>query len=150
MSYAIAAFQDITQRKQAEHLLANYNRTLEEQVTERTAALQQSETALRHREQELRLIADALPALISYVDANRCYQFINGAYEVWFNRSRDEILGNPIRQLLGETVYQRVEPFINRVFEGQTVPLEAEIPFPRSALYELETMDKDLKSTTRS
>ncbi|MEH1939785.1 MAG: AAA family ATPase [Nostoc sp.] len=128
--YAITAVQDITERKQAERLLADYNHTLEQQVAQRTTALQKSEAALREREQELRLIADALPVLISYVDANRCYQFINRTYEVWFNRSRNEILGNPVRQLLGEAVYQRVEPYINQVFEGQTVPLEAEIPFP--------------------
>ncbi|MCC5661152.1 AAA family ATPase, partial [Nostoc sp. XA010] len=126
--YAIAAFQDITERKQAEHLLANYNRTLEQQVAQRTAALQQSEAALRHQEQELRLIADALPALISYVDANRCYQFINRTYEIWFNCSRDEILGKPVHALLGETVYPIFEPSINQVFKGQTVALEAEIP----------------------
>ncbi|MCC5660194.1 PAS domain-containing protein [Nostoc sp. XA010] len=129
VAYAIAAFEDITERKQAEHLVANYNRTLEQQVTERTAALQKSEAALRQREQELRLITDALPALISYVDANQRYRFLNRTYEVWFNRSRDEILGNSVHDLVGETVYQRVEPFINQVFEGQTVTLEAEIPF---------------------
>jgi PAS domain S-box-containing protein len=127
--YAVAAFQDITERKQAEHLLANYNRTLEQQVLERTAALQKSEATLRDREQQLRLIADALPALISYVDANRCYQFINRTYEVWFSRSCDEILGNSVRELLGETVYQKIEPYIDRVFAGQTVTMEAEIPF---------------------
>ncbi|MEH2024063.1 AAA family ATPase [Nostoc sp.] len=135
--YAIAAFQDITERKQAEKLLAEYNRTLEQEVAERTTALQANEAELRGvyddlrlQEQELRLIADALPVLISYVDANCCFQFINRTYEVWFNRSRDEILGNPVRQLLGEAVYERVEPYINQVFAGQTVPLEAEIPFP--------------------
>ncbi|MDZ8065240.1 MAG: PAS domain-containing protein [Nostoc sp. DedQUE08] len=135
--YAIAAFQDITERKQAEKLLAEYNRTLEQQVAQRTTALQANEAELRGvyeelrlQEQELRLIADALPVLISYVDANCCFQFINRTYEVWFNRSRDQILGNPVRQLLGEAVYERVEPYINQVFAGQTVPLEAEIPFP--------------------
>ncbi|MBN3949658.1 MAG: PAS domain-containing protein [Nostoc sp. NMS7] len=136
VAYSITAVQDITERKQAEHLLANYNRTLEQQVAERTAALQKSEAALRDvydelrlREQELRLITDALPVLISYVDTNRRYQFVNRTYEVWFNLSRDEILGKYVHELLGETVYQRVEPFINQVFEGQTVTLEAEIPF---------------------
>lgn len=137
VAYAIVAFQDITEQRRAQKLLTEYNLTLELQVAERTAALQQSEAELRDvfdelrlREQELRLIADALPVLISYVDANRCYQFINRTYEVWFNCSRNEILGNPVRQLLGEAVYQRVEPSINQVFKGQTVPLEAEIPFP--------------------
>ncbi|BAZ70916.1 serine/threonine protein kinase and signal transduction histidine kinase with GAF and PAS/PAC sensor (plasmid) [Fischerella sp. NIES-4106] len=127
--YAIVAFQDITERKQAEHFLADYNHTLEQQVAQRTAALQKSEAALREREQELRLITDALPALISYVDTNRRYQFVNRTYEVWFNLSRDEILGKSVHDLVGETVYQRVEPSINQVFEGQTVTLEAEIPF---------------------
>ncbi|WP_392535328.1 AAA family ATPase [Nostoc sp. C117] len=126
--YAIVAFEDITERKKAENLLANYNRTLEQQVAQRTAALQQSEAELRGREQELRLITDALPALISYVDANRCYQFINRTHEVWFSRNRDEILGKSVHELLGETGYQRFEPSINQVFAGQTVTLEAEIP----------------------
>jgi len=136
VAYAIVAFQDITERRQAEQFLADYNRTLEQQVVQRTAALQESEAALRDvydelrlREQELRLITDALPALISYVDANQRYQFINRTYEVWFSRSQDEILGKSVHELLGETVYQRVEPYIDRVFEGQTVTLEAEIPF---------------------
>lgn len=136
VAYAIAAFQDITERKQAERLLANYNRTLEQQVAQRTAALQKSKAALRDvydklrlREQELRLITDALPALVSYVDANRRYQFINRTYEVWFSRSRNEILGKSVCELLGEAVYQMVEPYVNQVFEGQTVTLEAEIPF---------------------
>ncbi|HEY9826659.1 MAG TPA: AAA family ATPase [Stenomitos sp.] len=135
--YGIVAFQDITERRQSEQLLADYNRTLEQQVGERTAALQKSEAELRQvydelrlREQELRLITNALPALISYVNGDRCYQFINHAYEAWFNRSCDEILGKPVSQLLGEAVYQRIEPYINQVFGGQTVPLEAEILFP--------------------
>ena len=37
--YAMEAFQDITHRKQAEKLIAEYNRTLEEQVQERTVQL---------------------------------------------------------------------------------------------------------------
>ncbi len=50
--YAIAAFQDITSRKQAEKLIAEYNCTLEAQVKERTAQLalaNQEITALNER-----------------------------------------------------------------------------------------------------
>ena len=63
--YAIAAFQDITDRKQAEKLLAEYNQTLEQQVTERTLLLsqeieerQQVENALRQSEEQRRLTMD--------------------------------------------------------------------------------------------
>ena len=108
---------------------------LEQQVAERTTALQESEAALRDtydelrlREQELRLITNALPVLIGYVDTNQCYRFVNHAYEVWFSCSRDEILGKSIREFLGETAYSVVEPYINQVLRGQTVTLEMEIP----------------------
>lgn len=37
--YAIATFQEISQRKQTEKILADYNRTLEEEVKQRTAEL---------------------------------------------------------------------------------------------------------------
>jgi PAS domain S-box-containing protein len=47
VTYAIATFQDITERKQAEKLLADYNCTLEQQVAERTVALQRSEAKFR-------------------------------------------------------------------------------------------------------
>jgi len=40
INYAIATFADITDRKQAENILANYNRTLEQQVSDRTLELQ--------------------------------------------------------------------------------------------------------------
>jgi len=61
ISRLLAVARDVTQRKQTEQLFANYNRTLAQQVAQRTAALRESEAALRHREQELRLITDALP-----------------------------------------------------------------------------------------
>lgn len=53
LSYAIASFQDITERKQAEKFREEYNRTLEEQVAERTAELSQTLTELQLTQDEL-------------------------------------------------------------------------------------------------
>ncbi|MBW4428582.1 MAG: AAA family ATPase [Nostoc desertorum CM1-VF14] len=65
VAYAIAAFQDITERKQAEKLLADYHQTLEKRVTERTLLLsheieerQRVENALRQSEEQRRLTMD--------------------------------------------------------------------------------------------
>jgi PAS domain S-box-containing protein len=60
ISYAIAAFQDITQRKRAEKLLADYNRTLERQVAERTDELQQKNEELAQTLQELKTTQNEL------------------------------------------------------------------------------------------
>ncbi|HAX79066.1 MAG TPA: serine/threonine protein kinase [Cyanobacteria bacterium UBA11372] len=61
--YAIAAFTDITQHKQAEKLIAEYNRTLEEQVKERTAQLAAANQEImalnsRLKEENLRMSAE--------------------------------------------------------------------------------------------
>jgi PAS domain-containing protein len=45
--------------------------------------------ALRDSEQQLRLITDALPVLVSYVDTGERLRFCNKTYEDWFGRSRD-------------------------------------------------------------
>ncbi|MEH2320513.1 PAS domain S-box protein [Nostoc sp.] len=127
--------KDITERKRTERLLSNYNQTLEQQVADRTAALQESEAALREQEQERQLITDALPVLISHVDANQRYQFVNHTYEVWHSCSRDEILGKSVREFLGEKAYQVVEPYINQALEGQPTNSETEIPLLRGKKY---------------
>jgi PAS domain S-box-containing protein len=119
-----------------EKLLENYNRTLEQQVSERTADLQESEAALRNvydelrlREQELRLITDALPVCIFYTDANQRYRFVNQTCEVWFGCSRDQILGKLNREILGEVAYQAVEPYIKQVLGGQITTYESELSY---------------------
>jgi PAS domain S-box-containing protein len=109
--------------------LANYNHTLEQQVAERTADLQKSEAALRDQEQELRLITEALPVCIFYTDANQRYRFVNKTCEVWFGRSRDQILGRYNHEILGEAAYQTVESYIKQVLEGQIVTYEAELSY---------------------
>ncbi|MEH1844789.1 MAG: AAA family ATPase [Nostoc sp.] len=149
--YAISAFQDITERKQAEQLLADYNRTLEQQVAQRTAALQKSEAELRAREQELRLITDALPACICYVDTDRRYRFANRTYEEWYGCSRDEILGKQVREVISEAAYQIIEPYINRALAGQIITYEAEVPLPLGKKYIAVTSipDFDLNAQVR-
>ena len=149
VTYAIAAFQDITERKQAEHLLANYNRTLEQQVAERTAALQQSEAELRAHEQELRLITDALPVSIGYIDAEQRHRFVNRTYEIWRNCSRDEILGKSIRELVDHTSYQMIEPYINQALRGETTTFEAEIPLPTGKKYLNVTLIPDFDANAQ-
>jgi PAS domain S-box-containing protein len=52
-AFAIATFFDITQRKQAEKLLAKYNRTLEAQVKKRTEEFQQVIEQLQTTQEEL-------------------------------------------------------------------------------------------------
>ena len=113
---------------------------LEDRVAERTAELtatnqqlqqeirdrQQAEAALRQSEEQLRLITDALPVFISYIDAQQRYRFNNQAYEAWFGKSRSEIYQLHVQELLGEVVYQRIRGNIELALSGHRVNYEDE------------------------
>ncbi|HEY9638026.1 MAG TPA: ATP-binding protein [Coleofasciculaceae cyanobacterium] len=78
--YAIAAFTDITERKQAEKLLAQYNQSLEQKVEERTKELEQeiaerkrTEVALRQSEAKNRAILTAIPDLMFRINSDGIY-----------------------------------------------------------------------------
>ncbi|MFH7027741.1 MAG: ATP-binding protein [Heteroscytonema crispum UTEX LB 1556] len=96
IAFAIATFTDITQRKQAEKLLAQYNRTLETQVKERTKELLQVIEKLQATQKEL---------IQSQKIAARGQQAAEQA-----NRAKSEFLANmshelrtPLNAILGFT-----------------------------------------------
>jgi PAS domain S-box-containing protein len=98
-----------------------HSEDLERMVAERTAKLAESE-------HQLRLMADSLPALISYVDSEQRYMFNNKAYEEWFGQPISEIFGRHVREVLGEPTYQRTRPRIEAALSGKTQSYEYELP----------------------
>ena len=88
--------------------------------------IRRQNTALRGGEEQLRLITDAFPALISYVDADKRYQFSNQAYEDWFGH---EAQGKHLEEVLGNVAYQTISGYVDNVLKGETVMYETEIPY---------------------
>lgn len=86
------------------------------------------EVMLREREHQLQLLADSLPVLISYVDANQRYRFNNLAYERWFGLPRMAVYGKHIAAVLGRQAYATIRPHIERALTGQTVTYEDTVP----------------------
>jgi PAS domain S-box-containing protein len=85
---------------------------------------------LTRREGEIRLVADALPSVIAYVDADQRYRFVNAAYERWFARSRDGIVGRAIAELLEPAAYAHARPWYEKVLRGQPIEFEGPTAFP--------------------
>ena len=82
------------------------------------SARRAAEQAVRASEKQLRLITDAVPALIGYVDGRGRLQFHNLAFETLFNRSAAELRGRALRELLGGDVYGAIEQHIAEVLKG--------------------------------
>ncbi len=77
--------------------------------------------------QQMRLIFDVAPALLTYVDADGCYRLVNQQYAEWFGCSRDEVPGRHMREVLGEAAYARARPYIESALEGQLTYFELEV-----------------------
>ncbi|WP_327075987.1 PAS domain S-box protein [Janthinobacterium sp. CG_S6] len=86
--------------------------------------LRESEVALLESEARLRTIADTLPAMIAYIDAEQVYRFHNIAYEREFSQTGQHVLGQSVRDTVGEEHYRRLAPHIARVLGGETLSFE--------------------------
>lgn len=86
--------------------------------------IRKSVMALRESEARLRTIADTLPAMVAYIDADQIYRFHNLAYEREFNRTGTTVLGRSIRETLGEERHAYIEPYVQRALQGETLTFE--------------------------
>lgn len=110
-------------------VLTVLNETLEQEVVERTHQVIAHAAEKEKSEQQLRLITDTLPALVSFIDVKQKYRFVNDAYTKWFNKAGEEILGKPIQDVLGQKAYQAIEPHVRRALNGCKVSFESSIPY---------------------
>ncbi|NQT72933.1 MAG: PAS domain S-box protein [Chloroflexi bacterium] len=104
------------------------------EITER----KQAEEAVQQSEYRLRLIADALPVLISYVDKEERYQFNNKGYENWFGHSREEMHGQKIADIMGVEAYESVKEYLDCALSGQAVHYESKVPYKDAGLRDIE------------
>jgi diguanylate cyclase (GGDEF)-like protein/PAS domain S-box-containing protein len=82
------------------------------------------EEALRESEERLRLVANNVPALISYVDGEQRYRFSNRTYDDWFGISQERMLGRTVAEVFGDETYSRMKPHFDRVLSGEEVEFE--------------------------
>ncbi len=89
-------------------------------MQERVAA----EDALRQSEERMRLVANNVPALISYVDRDQRYRFSNRTYDAWFGIAHEQMIGRTVAEVFGDEAYGRMRQDIERCIDGETVEFE--------------------------
>jgi PAS domain S-box-containing protein len=87
---------------------------------------------------QLRLITDAMPALIAYVDPQYRYQFTNRRYEDWFGIPSNSSLGRHVRDVLGELAYVSLLPHMAEALSGHRVRVEAQMPQGEGEIRQVE------------
>ena len=74
---------------------------------------------LASSERFLRTVADALPSMIAYWDAQLCCQFANAAYVEWFGKTPGEMQGLDMRSLLGNALFEKNWQYVQGALQGQ-------------------------------
>lgn len=75
-------------------------------------------------------ILNGLPALIGYWDADLRNRLANNAYVEYFGMTPEQIHGRHIREVLGEELYAKNLPFLERALAGERQMFDREIPTP--------------------
>ncbi|RYC33259.1 PAS domain S-box protein [Lichenibacterium minor] len=84
----------------------------------------------REREAELRLVTDALPVLIAFVDRDLVYRYANRTYQDWFAVAPDEIVGRSVRDVPEGVSFEVRRAAFERALGGTASRLELDWPFP--------------------
>lgn len=140
----VTVYKDITARRRAEAALAASHEQLEHRVLERTRELtalneklkgeiserKRALTALRESEEWIRLIADAVPVLIGYVDADQRYRFANRQFEEWLGHPPERIIGAKVEEILGRDIYRELLEQMKTALSGQPVSNEFQLQLP--------------------
>lgn len=79
---------------------------------------------MESHERELNLVMDNIPVAASRVDNDFRYVYVSHQYMTVFCKSKEEILGHTMREILGEDLFEQEEPFARRAIAGETVKFE--------------------------
>lgn len=92
-------------------------------------AEQRARRQLAENERRLQQITDAVPALVSFVDRDGRYQFVNSAHERWFGRPKEELLGKTVAEVVGPDAYARIRPHAEAALAGTPVTFDGRVPY---------------------
>ncbi|MEO8400652.1 MAG: EAL domain-containing protein [Gammaproteobacteria bacterium] len=81
--------------------LSAAKKSMLEEINERELA----EKLLKESEEQYRLVTDALPVLIAYIDNTLHFRYNNKVYESWYQKPLTEITGKSIKEIVGDNAF---------------------------------------------
>ena len=129
----VAVYTDITDIKAQEALLRGRSDALSEELLSRAeelsaanrelaatnAALEETKRQLTRSESQMRLTTEMMPAHIAHVDRDGIYTFSNRRLSGVLPGRPSNIRGLHLKEALGNSAFERVEPHIKKAYEGE-------------------------------
>ena len=93
-------------------------------VSQDISVRKEAEEALKSERHRLQMITDNMPALITQVDRDERYTFVNAHHERVFGIRALSLIGKTMKQICGDAIYGGIAPRIARALSGETVRFE--------------------------
>jgi PAS domain S-box-containing protein len=77
---------------------------------------------------QLRVIIDAIPAAVAYVDRDQYFRVVNRAFRELHAPAFGELVGHHLRDVLGPAGYEVMAAHVDRVLRGEPVSYAARMP----------------------
>ncbi len=134
----VSVYTDITNTKQAEALLRARSKELSGQLLDRAeelsganrklaatnTALEEAKRQLTEIEARTRMTTEMMPAHIAHLDRDKRYDYSNHRLSSVMPGRPSEILGMHISEALGAAAFTRVEPHLQKAYDGETSVFE--------------------------
>ena len=100
-------------------------------IVQDISEIRAAEQALRDSERQMRLLTNAVPAVITYQDSEQRIQYCNMAMARMVGMRPESVVGHSLREIFGEDAYSRIRPFVLRALAGEQVQYERTHVSPR-------------------
>jgi PAS domain S-box-containing protein len=90
---------------------------------------QRAEEALRAVTQQLQIVTDSMAAPVTRCSRDLRYVWVSKAVAAWICRPPEQIVGRPIRDILGPEAFEQLLPHFQQVLSGERVEYEAEVNY---------------------
>jgi PAS domain S-box-containing protein len=78
-------------------------------------------------DEQLRVVVDAVPVPIAYLDRELRYRVINAKYREW---ARQDCIGKHLSEVIKPETFAHISSYIERALRGERVSFEAHMPCP--------------------
>lgn len=85
-----------------------------------------AQRALRESGAQMRAMLDTFPGYIGVLDEHFVYSYANDRLVALIGRARAEIIGRPLREVLGEARFERLAPVLRQLPGGPPITAETE------------------------
>lgn len=97
---------------------------VKDHLSQESAKRRALEAELKQAEEKLALFDTGLPAMLAYVDAERCCQYHNQAFGDWVDLPAARIDGRPMSEVLSKKVYAEIKEAVSRALAGEWLQRE--------------------------